>query len=198
MKLKTRRAESEDDRKEIDSLFRALGIERNWDVETVIDLPPENCLDVVAHDEDGRMVAALRLIYRDVKYFPINKKEGWPNLLLESDGSIGEVALSVVVPDCRGDNSVFLSLYCQMYWEAKTMGISRIYAILDSIIFLLYKRVGFRFIKIEASEGGGEKLYWGETTFPAFLDLEDTYSFIRERKANLWQILQQTSPLIER
>lgn len=65
-----------------------------------------------------------------------------------------------------------------------------IYAVLDPIIFLLYKRYGYQFSEIPAELGGGRKIYWGEETFPAFLNLEKNVIYIKEKKPKLWEMIQ--------
>ncbi len=192
--IEVRMASSQAETQEVNRLFRALGVERNWEVDTVIDLPPEISTDIVAFEEGGKIVAALRLVHGSAARFPIKKEEGWPDLLVEDNGTSAEVALSVVIPEYRGDTSTFLALYCAMYWETKRIGVEQIYAILDPTIFILYRRVGFRFRRIEAEEGGGEKIYWNEMTFPAVLDLATAYQYIQDRKPSLWSLLQKSRP----
>lgn len=178
------------------ALMREVAQERNWPADSVIDGYEERSLYWLASDPSGVPIGAVKLVYGDPRVFPIRKAatstdEGaWPNLQILEDSGVAEVAFAAIKKGYRGDRDTLLALYSKMYWDIQVFGIRYIYAILDRVIHVLYRRMGLIFEELGAQFGGGRKTYWGEETFPARLDLNKMIEMITKSKPETWNFVQ--------
>lgn len=190
-------AETAAERAAVTELMLEVSAERGWKADSMIHQHVHDSLCIISFNILEEVVGAMMLVHGDPADFPIKKPgtptedEAWPRLQISEGRQCAEVALAVVEKCHRGNRHIFLAMYARLFWEAKRLGIRYIYAILDPVIFELYRRVGYPFRRLEAEDGGGSKEYWGETTFPAKLDLWEAEEYLKSQKPALWEFVSR-------
>lgn len=178
------------------ALMREVAQERNWPADSVIDGYAERSLYWIAYDPKGVVIGAVKLIHGDSVGFPMKnpgsllEEQAWPSLQISESGGVAEVAFAAIRKQHRGDRDTLLALYSKMYWDIQSFGIRYIYAILDRMGFNLFRRMGLNFVELDTLTGGGKKIYWGEETFPARLDLAEMVRRMEETRPRTWNFIQ--------
>lgn len=182
---------------EAKALMYEVARERNWPAEKVIEGNKDRSLIWIAYEKGtGNTVGAVKLVYGEPNSFPMKKvgaegeDEAWPNLVITETSGSAEVAFAAIRKPYRGNKYALLALYSKMYWDIQSFDIRCIYAILDRIIHVLYRRMGLMFVELGPQEGGGRKIYWGEETYPARLDLSETVDKLMRGKPEIWDFVQ--------
>ena len=182
------------DKKKVKELMKKVASSRNWDANKTIDCY-DDCAYYYAADDKGNIIGGVKVIFGNMNIFPIKTPDAWPELQIDNPKESVEVAFSAVEENYRGSGVVFVAMYAAMFWHMQQLGYRYVYAILDPIIFRLYSQVGYRFKKISEDKGGGTKIYWGERTFPAVLDLFEAAKYIEARKPCLWEFIEKYSKI---
>lgn len=171
---------------EAKEILEEVALERGWPISKVVESHPHSIYWIVY--KNSMPAGVIKIVIGSPDEFPIKDADGWPNLSIPAEGSL-EVAMAAVKSEFRGVQDVFLAMFAKMYVDLKDLGTKEIYAILDRKIFVLYKRIGLPFQRIPDDAGGGNKVYWGEETFPACLSLSNALQELEKKQNRLWQLV---------
>lgn len=112
-------------------------------------------------------------------------KSNW-DLIIPNNIKTSEVVLTAIEKSVRGYKIVFEALCCYILAYCIKNNIQTSYTILDERVYKLCLRVGFNYKKIEENEGGGDKIFWGEKTFPVIMDIQKTFSNLKIKNPIMW------------
>lgn len=179
-------ATTEAERRDAREVLWSACLEENWaEAADFLDRYVVRPKTRVWYVPDGDRTAAALVLAEEE--WPIFGDGAWPGLSIDA-GKWAEIALLGVTRRARV-SGLDLALIRAMARYARSVDITHYLAILDDRRQAYFRSLGILFREVSESRGGGRKVFWGETCFPAVLPREKGEAELREKNPAYWEFV---------